>query len=106
MQIFERVGEYDLVTHYEHFLMNYDWSQTSLSYKIGDWTLLGGQHWSDCDGFVRLSAVYRSCNDDFEKFVYIDLSSELLMKMVVGKSVEEISSEIPVEILEQVQSGS
>lgn len=106
MQIFERLGEHDLVTHYEHFLMNYDWSQSSLADQIGDWSLLGGNFWSDCDGFIRLSAVYRSHNDDRERVVYIDLSEELLMKMVVGQSVDEIASELPPELLDRLRLDS
>ena len=105
MQIFKRNGECDLVAHYEYFLMNYDWSQTALPDQIGDWNLLGGRYLFDDDGFVALSAVYRSLNEDHDKVVYIELSEDLLMKMVVGQSVEEITSELPTDILDQVRSG-
>ena len=105
MQIFERNGECDLVAHYEYFLMNYDWTQTSLPDQIGDWNLLGGRYLFDDDGFVGLVAVYRSFNEDHDKVIYIELSQDLLVKMVIGQSIEEIASEIPVEIVERVHSG-
>lgn len=105
MQIFKRNGECDLVAHYKYFLMNYDWSQRSLPDQIGDWNLLGGRYLFDDDGFVGLVAVYRSFNEDHERVIHIELSEDVLVKMVVGESVEEIASEIPAEILEQVYSG-
>jgi hypothetical protein len=65
---------------------------------------MGGNFWSDCNGFIRLSAVYRSYDDDHKRVVYIDLSEELLMKMVVGQSVDEIASELPPELLDRLRS--
>jgi hypothetical protein len=105
MQIFERNGEYDLVAHYEYFLMNYDWSQRSLPNQIGDWNLLGGRYLSDDDGFVGLSAVYRSLTENHDRVVYLELSEDLLVKMVVGQTVEEIATEVPRDVLEKVLVG-
>ncbi len=105
MQMFERYGECDLVAHYEYFLMNYDWTQTSLPDQIGDWNLLGGRYLFDEDGFVGLIAVYRTLNEDQDKVIYIELSKDLLVKMVVGGSVEEIATEVPRDVLEKVSVG-
>lgn len=105
MQIFKRNGDCDLVAHYEYFLMHYNWTQTSLPDQIGDWELLGGVFVSDSDGPVRLSAVYRTGEETDAQIVFIELAEDLLMKMVVGNSLAEISPELPPDVLDQVQNS-
>lgn len=103
MQVFERKDGLDLVEHYEYFLMNYCWTQCSLPEQIGDWNLLGGNFWIDEDGPRCVSAVYQTCTGEQAKVVYIELSEDRLVKMVVGQTLSEIVGELPQSVIDSVR---
>jgi hypothetical protein len=97
MQIFNRNNTSDLVIYYEHFLMNFNWSDQSVPHAIGDWLLIKGFRHDDLDGMLILNAIYRCQNDDHYMFIYIELTEQLLVKMVVSDSQEEIMTEVSLE---------
>ena len=103
MEIFERTNELQLIPQYEHFIANFDWHYEDVPVEIGNWVLLGGFGEADLGGPVAITAVYLHEEWNGQSaYIYVEMDEQVLMKMVVGETLDEISSEVPKDVLDDV----
>ena len=90
---FYRSKENQIVTYYEHFIMNYDWTMGGVPHGIGEWYLLVALGEGIVDYPLRLKAIYvDQIDDDQPKYVYVEATEEMVMKMIVTDDINEILS--------------
>lgn len=102
---FYRSKENQIVTYYEHFIMNYDWTMGGVPHGIGEWYLLVALGEGIVDYPLRMKAIYvDQIDDDQPKYVYVEATEEMVMKMIVTDDINEILSQLPSVELKAVNA--
>lgn len=98
---FERNKENQIVTYYEHFIMNYDWTMAGVPHGIVNWYLLIALGEGIVDYPLRLKAIYvDQIDDDKPKYIYVEATEDKVMKMIVTEDVNNILNQLPsVELM-------
>ena len=107
---FYRSKENQIVTYYEHFIMNYDWTMAGVPHGIGEWYLLVALGEGIVDYPLRLKAIYvDQIDDDQPKYIFVEATDDKVMKMIVTEDINEILNQLPTVELKAVnalQGGS
>ena len=102
---FDRNKENQIVTYYEHFIMNYDWTLPGVPHGISDWYLLVAVGEGIVDYPLRLKAIYvDQIDDDKPTYIYVEATDDKVMKMIVTKDINEILSQLPSVDLKAVNA--
>ena len=102
---FDRKSENQIVTYYEHFIMNYDWTMAGVPHGISDWYLLIGLGEGIVDYPLRLKAIYvDQIDDDKPTYIYVEATDDKVMKMIVTEDINEILSQLPSVELKAVNA--
>lgn len=92
-----------LISHYENIVNEYDWAMSGVPLTIGTWYLLVGLGPSSVEYPSKLSGIYVDQHNS--DFIYLELTEEEIVKIVVAKSVELLLPDIPERTLQAVNIG-
>ena len=102
---FDRNKENQIVTYYEHFIMNYDWTMPGVPQGISEWYLLVGLGEGIVDYPLRLKAIYVDQIDDNKPtYIYVEATEDKVMKMIVTEHIDAILVQLPTVDLKAVNA--
>jgi hypothetical protein len=100
---FDRNNKNELVKYYEHILMKNAWSMGGIPFDIGDWYLLVGIGPSSLEYPLNYAAIYVDEQEgELPVYIYVEVTEDQVMKLIVGISLEELQPELPVRALRAV----
>jgi hypothetical protein len=104
---FDRNLNDQIVTYYEYFLMRHNWTMRGIPFGVGDWYLLVGLGSSAVEYPLEFAAIYVDQQDDDDpKYIYVEVTEDTIMKLIVAKSVSDLLPDLPERAIEAVNAAS
>jgi hypothetical protein len=104
---FNRSLNNQIVTYYEYFLMRHDWTKRGIPFGVGDWYLLAGLGPSSVEYPLEFAAIYvDQQDDDHPKYIYVEVTEDTIMKLIVANSVSDLLPDLPERAIEAVNAAS
>jgi len=102
---FDRRLKDQIITFYDHALMKHNWGANGIPFEIGEWYLLAGLGPSAVEYPLEFAAIYVDSQDEQDpSYIYVELTEDTIMKLVVAKSVTELSTDLPKRALEALNA--